>query len=125
MQVKDFPAYEANRDVLSMDLKMTVLNAAKDMAARNIGAVVVTERGMLCGIVTERDFLKRIVAQNIRAEDVCLEDIMTSNIEVVTPEDPIDKAIGMMMSGKFRHLPVVGKNGEAVSMLSQRDFVEI
>lgn len=122
MQIKDVPAFQKNQDVLSMDIKTTVLDAAKEMSKLNIGSVVVTEGKMICGIMTERDLLRRIVAKDISPGDVLLEDIMTSKIEIVTPEDTTAKAVELMTNGNFRHLPVIGELGEVVSMLSQRDF---
>jgi len=125
MQVKDLPAFTDNQDVLSMDLETSVLEAAKNMSTRNMGSVIVTEGGMLCGIVTERDLLRKVVAENKLPIDLRLADIMTSGIEVVTPEDSLKTAVDLMTKGNFRHLPVVGEYGEVISMLSQRDFMSI
>lgn len=125
MLVEDLPAFKNNQDVLSMDLDITVHDAAKEMAKRNIGSVVVTEGEMLCGIVTERDLLRKIVAENATPANIKLRDVMTADLEVVRPDDTIKLAIDLMTKGKFRHLPVIGSLGEVVSMLSQRDFMEI
>ncbi len=125
MQIKDMEAFGKNQDVLSMDKTTTVLDAAKEMDQRNIGSVIVTEGKMLAGIVTERDLLRRIVAKNIGPGNVTLEDIMTSKIEVLTPDDKVLEAMQLMANGNFRHMPIVGEYGEVVSMLSQRDFLDL
>ncbi|MCB1530722.1 MAG: CBS domain-containing protein [Rhodospirillales bacterium] len=122
MKIKDVPAFQKNMEVLSMDIKTTVLEAAREMEKRNVGSVIVTEGKMLCGIVTERDLLRRVVAKNISPDGIFLEDIMTSKLDIVTPEDTTAKAVELMTNGNFRHLPVVGEYGEVISMLSQRDF---
>lgn len=125
MKVKDTEAFQKNQNVLSMDKKTTVMDAAVAMSERNIGSVIVTEGKMLAGIVTERDLLRRVTAKNISPGTVALEHIMTSDIKILTPEDTIEDAVKLMMEGNFRHVPIVGEYGEVVSMLSQRDLVEI
>ena len=72
MKIKDVPAFQKNMEVLSMDIKTTVLEAAREMEKRNVGSVIVTEGKMLCGIVTERDLLRRVVAKNISPDGIFL-----------------------------------------------------
>ena len=110
------------RDLLTVAADGTLGAAAKQMAARGVGAVVVLENERLSGILTERDLLKA-VAEGFK-EDARVSDWMTRHPETVESEDSTDHAAALMIHGGFRHLPVVDE-GEIVGILSIRDLMRV
>jgi CBS domain-containing protein len=100
---------------------VTVRHAAKTMAERHIGAVLITSNGKLEGIFTERDVLNRVVAPGKDPDTVKVGEVMTRNPDTVTPEaTALDTLIRMQTKG-YRHLPVVN-DGELVGIISVRDL---
>lgn len=110
------------RDLLTVAADATLGAAAKRMAARGVGAVVVLENERLSGILTERDLLKA-VAEGFQ-EDARVSDWMTRHPETIESEDTTDHAAALMIHGGFRHLPVVDE-GEVVGILSIRDLMRV
>jgi CBS domain-containing protein len=110
------------RDLLTVAADATLGAAAKQMAARGVGAVVVLENERLSGILTERDLLKA-VAEGFQ-EDARVCEWMTRHPETVESEDSTDHAAALMIHGGFRHLPVVDE-GEIVGILSIRDLMRV
>lgn len=99
----------------------TVRQAAKAMAERHIGAVLITANGKLEGIFTERDVLNKVVAPGKDPETVLLGEVMTRNPDTVSPDaTALDTLIRMQTKG-YRHLPVVD-DGELVGIVSVRDL---
>jgi CBS domain-containing protein len=95
--------------------------AAKMMADNNIGAVVVTSDGALCGIVTERDLAWRVMAPGLDPGDTPLSAIMTANPDTLDPGDRPLNALELMRVRGYRHLPVA-EGGKVVGMVSVRDL---
>lgn len=124
MKVRDMECFQKNSDVLSMDQDITVLEAAQKMSDLNIGAVMVTQGDMMCGIATERDFMKKIIAGQLDPSATRLADIMTTEVETAFPDDDVDECRQKMENGKFRHLPIISTMGQVISMISQRDFTK-
>jgi CBS domain-containing protein len=100
---------------------VTVRQAARVMAERHIGAVLVTANGRLDGIFTERDLLNRVVALGKDPDKVTIGEVMTRNPDTVGPDaTALDTLIRMQTKG-YRHLPVVD-DGELVGIVSVRDL---
>ena len=115
-------ANHMTRDLLAVDPGTALGEAARRMADRGVGAVVVLEGDRLAGILTERDLL-RAVAQGYR-EDACVGDWMTRHPETIESSDATDHAAALMIHGGFRHLPVVDE-GRVVGILSIRDLMRV
>ena len=98
----------------------TVGKAAKLMARRKVGAVMVVEDQHLVGIFTERDVLFRVVARDLDPRIVRLAEVMTRTPQTVAPEKSFGYALLMMHEGGYRHVPVV-ENGKLVGVVSARD----
>ena len=99
----------------------TVCDGAKRMAENCCGCILVMEDERLLGIFTERDLLVRVVAQGLEPARTKLRDIMTTDLETIDAEEPVEEAIRRMDEGGFRHLPVV--DGERVlGVVSPRDI---
>ena len=100
----------------------TAREAAKQMAEKDIAAIVVTDGGgRLLGIVTERDLTRRVIAGNRDADKVTVGEIVTANPDTLAPRDSALDALELMHTRKYRHLPVVDE-GRVVGMVSIRDL---
>ena len=108
-------------DVLGLDPATTLVDAARRMHERRVGAVVVTEGDRLVGIVTERDVLRAVATGAIEGS---VADAMTHTPDTIGPEESSGQAAALMIHGGFRHLPVVD-SGDVVGMLSIRDLVRV
>jgi CBS domain-containing protein len=109
-------------DLLTVAPDSRLTEAAKRMAERGVGAVLVLDGDALAGILTERDLLKA-VAGGFSA-DARVSDWMTRHPETVEPDETTDHAAALMIHGGFRHLPVV-EQGRAVGILSIRDLMRV
>ncbi|HMH83758.1 MAG TPA: CBS domain-containing protein [Gemmatimonadales bacterium] len=98
-------------DIISVAPGETVLKAAQLMSERGIGGLVVTEGKRLAGIFTERDILRRVVAQRRDPTTTKVADVMTTPVTACGPDTPIDDCAAMMTAKRIRHLPVVGDTG--------------
>ncbi|MCI4455651.1 MAG: CBS domain-containing protein [Sulfolobus sp.] len=98
----------------------TIRFAAQEMVKHNIGALlVVDEKNVIVGIVTERDVTKALA---LGLENGLVKDIMTSSVLGVSENVNVTEALEVMLDHGFRHLPVVDKNGKAVGIVSIRDL---
>jgi CBS domain-containing protein len=101
----------------------SVLRAIEIMATRYVGALLVMNGGTLLGIISERDYARKVILKNRSSHDTPVSDIMTSPAISVTPEDTVHHCMELMTDGRFRHLPVM-KAGRVVGMLSIGDLVK-
>jgi signal-transduction protein with cAMP-binding, CBS, and nucleotidyltransferase domain len=113
---------EKGRDVLRIEGAASVLEAVKQMVEANVGSLLVTEDGEIAGIVTERDYLRRVTLEG-RSEEAPVREIMSSPPIVVTPETPIDECMALMTDRRIRHLPVV-EDDDVVGLVSIGDIVK-
>jgi diguanylate cyclase (GGDEF)-like protein len=109
--------------LVTMNLDSTIAAAAQVMSDRNIGCVlVVDDDGQCCGIVTERDVVKKVAARGLDAQNVMVKDILTSDIVSCTMESAISTVEELMHWHKIRHIPVI-EDGQPVAILSSRDVI--
>ncbi|MGO9932480.1 MAG: CBS domain-containing protein [Steroidobacteraceae bacterium] len=101
----------------------SVLRAIEIMATRYVGALLVMNEGTLLGIISERDYARKVILKNRSSHDTPVSDIMSSPAISVTPEDTVHHCMQLMTEGRFRHLPVM-KAGRVVGMLSIGDLVK-
>jgi CBS domain-containing protein len=100
----------------------TVLEVVRLMVEKNIGAVPVVRNGELAGIFSERDLMKRVVAENRNPQKTRVEEVMTADPQVVSPDADLSHCLALMRQHGFRHLPVCeGKKVKA--LLSLRDIL--
>ena len=111
------------RDLVTIAPEATVVEAARQMAARRVGAVLVFADTGLCGIFTERDVLQA-VALGLN-DEMRVGEWMTRNPETVSPSDTTEHAAVLMLHGGFRHLPVADERGNVVGILSIRDVMGV
>jgi CBS domain-containing protein len=111
-----------SRNLLTVEPGLGLKPVAERMVAKDVGAVLVLERGRLVGILTERDIL-RAVAAGI-TDDTLVSDWMTRDPETMEPDETTRQAAVLMIHGGFRHMPIVDGD-EVVGMLSIRDLMRI
>jgi len=121
MKAKIVPDVIGKQDLVLVSGDMTVREAAKLMASRRIGAVMVGEGQTIEGIFTERDLAFKVVALGRDAEKVRLSEVMTSRPDTIRPDETAHAALERMSRGGYRHLPVVDQ-GKLVGMVSVRDI---
>lgn len=121
--ISDMPEFIDKSHVMTFEETTTVYKAVCEMAKKNYGAVLVTREGKLAGIFTERDLLRRVVAENMDTKKKTLKDVMSTNLKTAKTSDQIADCLRRMSQGRFRHLPVVDDQGNLEGMLSQGDFV--
>jgi CBS domain-containing protein len=102
----------------------SVLRAIEIMATRHVGALLVmSQDGALLGIISERDYARKVILKSRSSHDTPVGDIMTANPVTVSPDSTVHHCMEIMTDGRFRHLPVVDK-GRVVGMLSIGDLVK-
>ena len=111
-------------NVLSIEASETVFDAIKRMVDGNVGALLVTEDGRLTGIVTERDYMRRVALEGRTERETLVREIMTSPLVYVTPETTVEECMGVMTERRIRHLPVLGDHRETVGIISIGDVVK-
>ena len=97
--------------------------AAKLMALRGVGAILVVEDERLVGIFTERDMVFRVVARGLDAQTVALSEVMTRDPITVAPDKPFGYALVVMQENHFRHLPVL-EDGKPVGIVTSRNAMD-
>lgn len=112
------------RDVLSIDGSATVYDAIAKMVEGNVGALLVYEGGRLQGIVTERDYLRRVTLEGRDERTTPVREIMTTEVVYVGPDASIEECMAVMTDRRIRHLPVLGDHREVVGIVSIGDVVK-
>jgi CBS domain-containing protein len=110
-----------NQDTFQAELGQTVLEIVRVMVERNIGAVPVVHNGKLVGIFSERDLMRRVVAEGRDPESTCMAEVMTDHPLTVSLSENLNHCMALMRLHGFRHLPVCYQ-GLVVGMVSLRDI---
>jgi CBS domain-containing protein len=111
-------------DVLHIESSATVYEAIKRMVNANVGSLLVIERGKLRGIVTERDYLRRVALQGRTERDTRVRDIMSAPLVYVSPETSVEQCMAVMTERRIRHLPVLDEDHDVVGLISIGDVVK-
>ncbi len=101
----------------------TVREALLLMAQRNCGALVCIDEGRLAGIISERDYARKVMLQGKSSRDTLVQDVMTRIVSYVVPQHTVSDCMALMTTKHIRHLPVV-ENGEVVGLVSIGDIVK-
>ena len=110
-------------DIQSIAPDAMVYDAITCMNEENVGALLVIENGTLVGIISERDYTRKIILQNRSSRETPVKDIMTSKVLYVTPKQTVEECMVLMSKHHIRHLPVVD-NDKAIGVLSTLDVME-
>jgi CBS domain-containing protein len=129
--VRDILAAKNNK-IQSISPNATVFDALKQMSEKEIGALVVMENKKVVGILSERDYARKIMLQGKTSKETLVKEIMSSNLFSVTPDNSVEDAMVLMTGKHVRHLPVFDNNkfigvisiGDVLkSIISNKDFL--
>lgn len=101
----------------------SVLDAIKLMDEKGIGALAVVHNGRLAGILSERDYARKVILKGRSSKDTRIKEIMTTQVYYTFPEQPIDACLVVMSNHHIRHLPVM-RNDRLIGMISIGDVVK-
>lgn len=108
-------------EVVSVDKKTPIRDAAMKMAESDVGSVVVNDKDKLVGIITDRDITIRGVAENTDLNKVTCEDVMSTNVITATSNTDMEEVIDLMSENQIKRVPIVDNNS-VVGMISLRDI---
>jgi CBS domain-containing protein len=94
-------------EIFSVSADATVYEAIDLMATKNVGALLVVQDGQLLGMISERDYTRKVMLRGKRSRETQVREIMSSDLTIVTPREPIENCLRMMTDKRIRHLPVV------------------
>ncbi|MFQ5510226.1 MAG: CBS domain-containing protein [Candidatus Krumholzibacteriia bacterium] len=119
-------------DIWSVSPDASVFDAIKLMADKRVGALLVVDGDDLVGIVSERDYARKVILQGRSSKSTPVSSIMTEKVLFVGPDQPIEECMALMTQKRFRHLPVmedgrllgVFSSGDVIKeMISEREFI--
>lgn len=110
-------------EVYSISADITVFEAITLMSVHEVGALVVMENDKLVGIISERDYTRKVILKNRSSKSTSVREIMTSKIICVTPENSIEECMLLMAKHRIRHLPVI-ENDKVAGILTVMDAVK-
>jgi len=111
------------RHVISIRSDASVLDAIRLMAEKNIGAVLVMQDGQLLGILSERDYARKVIVKGRASDSTRVADIMTPDPVTTSSDATVDACMALMTDRRIRHLPVLD-NGEVTGVISIGDLVQ-
>lgn len=114
---------QKNRQIFSIEPDATVYDAIALMAEKNIGALVVVENGNLVGVLSERDYTRKVMLRGKRSRETLIREIMSTQLTTVDPKHSVDECLRSMTEKRIRHLPVV-KDGAIIGVISIGDLVK-
>ena len=115
---------QKGNQIWSIGPEVTVYDALAVMADKEIGSLLVMEGNKLVGMLSERDYARKVILMGRSSRDTRVGEIMTTPPLTVTPDCSIDGAMRIMTEKRVRHLPVVGSNGSALGVVSIGDLVK-
>ncbi|MEA9555364.1 CBS domain-containing protein [Xanthomonas nasturtii] len=110
-------------EVFAVAADAAVIEAIRLMAEKGIGAVLVMDGQRLAGIVSERDYARKVVLRDRSSATTSVAEIMSSQVVTVSPSETVERCMQLMTDGRFRHLPVV-ENGRVHGVISIGDLVK-
>jgi CBS domain-containing protein len=120
--VKDLLKHKGS-DVWTITPEKTVYDALVLMSTKKIGALVVVEDNKVCGMLSERDYARKVVLKGRSSSETTVKDIMTKKVLYVSPDKSVNECMALMTELAVRHLPVL-KDGELAGLISIGDIVK-
>jgi CBS domain-containing protein len=115
---------EKGTAIYSLPSDATVYSAIELMADKRVGALLVIDGDELVGIISERDYARKIILQGKSSSDTFVREIMTPSPISIRCETTVDEAMRMMVDNRIRHLPVINSDGRVAGVLSIGDLVK-
>src|SRR4051794_32996640 len=110
-------------EVYSISPDASVFDAVEMMANRNVGALLVIDDDKLVGLVSERDYTRKVMLRGKRSRETRVSEIMSSHLTVITSNEPVEQCLRLMTEKRVRHLPVVDSD-KVVGVISIGDLVK-
>ena len=110
-------------EIYTISPDATVYDAVALMAEKNIGALLVTENGKPVGMISERDYTRKVMLRGKRSRETLVREIMSSDLTIVSCREPVENCLRMMTDKRIRHLPVV-EGEEICGVISIGDLVK-
>jgi CBS domain-containing protein len=110
-------------NVITITPDITVLDAIKQMAEKNIGSIVVVENNEYIGLLTERDYARKVVLKGKSSTSTLVKEIMTTGLPRITPDNSVDTCMQIMSENNIRYLPVF-ENDDLCGIISINDVIK-
>ena len=110
-------------DIFSISPEATVFEAIELMDNKNVGALLVMEADRLIGMISERDYTRKVMLRGKRSRETKVAEIMSANLTVAHPREPVEKCLHLMTDKRIRHLPVLDGD-KVVGIISIGDLVK-
>ena len=110
-------------NVIGVEIHATVLATLQMMAEKNIGSVAVKENGKYVGLVTERDYARKVILLGKSSNDTKVEEIMSKGLPHITPDTSIESCMHIMSDNNIRYLPVFNSAGDLCGIVSINDVI--
>ena len=123
VKISDIPEYKDKENVLTISSDKSVFNAVELMANNNFGSIIISDKGSVIGVFTERDLLKKVSLKSLDLKKTKLKQVMTTKVRIAHPDDEVSDCLRRMNQGRFRHLPIVDSEGNLKGILSQGDLI--
>ncbi len=120
--IKQLLEYKGN-EIITISPESSVYDAIKIMADHHIGSLMVMENDRLLGIITERDYSRKVILKGKSSPDTAVKDIMSTNVLCTKPDQTVEEAMALMTEKRVRHLPVV-ENSNVIGIISIGDLVK-
>ena len=120
--VKQLLDYKGH-NILSISPNDSVYAAVERMSENNIGALLVIENGQLVGILSERDYARKVILKGKSSKNTLIREIMTPDVLCVSPETTVDECLALLTESRVRHLPVTD-GGKLMGIVSIGDLVK-
>ena len=114
---------DKGHEIHSVSPETMVYDAIKLMTEVKVGALLVMENNKLVGIISERDYTRKVILENRSSKETPVRDIMTIDVITVTPDQSVEDCMKIMSEHHIRHLPVAD-NGQAIGIISTMDVVK-
>ena len=114
---------QKSSDVFAVAPDATVREAVEMMDTKNVGALLVMDKERLVGIISERDYTRKVMLRGKRSRETKVAEIMSSNVTVTHPREPVETCLRLMTDKHIRHLPVVDGD-KVVGVISIGDLVK-
>ncbi|MEM7491769.1 MAG: CBS domain-containing protein [Pseudomonadota bacterium] len=124
MQIQDRPEFKSKPKPMTALASDTIRTAAERMAQKNYGAIIIIDEDeKVIGMLTERDLMRRVLAESRDPDTTKVSDVMTREVRVARKDDNLIDWLRIMSNERFRRLPIVDEKGKLTSIMTQGDFV--
>lgn len=111
------------KEIWTIEPRQTAFKALETMAQKNVGALLVVERGKLVGIFSERDYARKVILKGKSSRETTVGELMTRDVFYADPEDTLQESMALMTAKHIRHMPVL-KDNNLIGMVTLGDVVK-